>query len=103
MEQNSFGFHNGKCWFGVWTGKNNIYYGETGGGKEHPFDLVNEWVEPSPIQTVTKKKIVPGTYGNLSINDLMGIHVGWTYDIDEIKKVIEALQEIVEVLGETND
>ena len=101
MEQNSLGFHTGKCWFGVWTGKDNIYYGGRAvADKEHPLDLVNEWMEPYPIQTITQKKIVPGVYGNLSINDLMGIHVGWTYGVDGIKKVIETLQEIVEVLEE---
>lgn len=69
----------------------------------HLWKIVCRVEEPKgPIQTVTKKKIVPGVYDNLSINEDIGIHVGWTYGVDQIKELIKTLQSVVEVLEEEN-
>lgn len=66
---------------------------------QREWDIVSEWVD-TPVKTVSKREIVPGVYGNLSVNDSMGIHVGWTYGVGEIKQLIDTLQEIVSVLEE---
>jgi len=46
-------------------------------GAEHSLDLIAEWVdEPAapkpagPVRTITRKEIVPGVYGSVSVHEL---------------------------------
>lgn len=43
----------------------------------HPDHLVSEWVEPDaegPVRTVTRREIVPGTYGHVYVKGEMKNH-----------------------------
>ena len=64
-------------------------------------DLVSEWEDDTPIKTVTKQVVVPGVYGNLSVNSEGGVHVAWTYGPDNIRGMATLLNKIADVMEES--
>lgn len=57
---------------------------------------------PSPIRTVTRKEIVPGVYGNISIavtsNKYVGVHINSNMDAAELREAAHTLNQIAEAL-----
>lgn len=86
---------------------------------ESVLDLVAEWPDETTgaVRTVTRKEIVKGVYGRLSIRPYStdkrilialantegsigdAVHHGWT--LDELRSAIATLTEIADALGET--
>lgn len=59
-----------------------------------------EWIdEPaSPVRTVTRKEIVPGTYGKVRVTGGMYIHVNSMSTATELRAAIATLTQIAEAL-----
>jgi hypothetical protein len=79
------------------------YYSD---GTESPLDLVAEWTEDGPVRTVTRREIVPGTYGLIVVRDgpsptgnRASVHVdaGW-YSADELDAAARVLTELAGAL-----
>lgn len=58
--------------------------------------------KPSPIRTVTRKEIVPGVYGHISIdvtsNKYVGVHINSNMDAAELREAAHILNQIAEAL-----
>lgn len=66
-------------------------------------DIIAEWHdEPvSPVRTVTRKEIVPGTYGKVRVTGGMYIHVNSMSTATELRAAIATLTKIAEALEES--
>ena len=69
---------------------------------EGPLDIIAEWTdEPaSPVRTVTRKEIVPGTYGKVRVTGGMYVHVNSMSTAADIRAAIATLTEIADAMEE---
>lgn len=72
---------------------------------EYIDDLIAEWTdEPAspqpagPVRTITRKEIVPGTYGDVFVDDDGTVKVGWMSDAASIRAAIATLTEIADAM-----
>ncbi len=82
----------------LWADDGTSYLGE------YPdSDIIAEWHdEPvSPVRTVTRKEIVPGTYGSLEVLR-SGLYRIMTDNAAELRAAIATLTQIAEALEETD-
>jgi len=81
-----------------WNGSPHFPFNED---TDSPY-LIAEWTEAptSPLRTVTRKKIVPGVYGNVIVwNDGSGdVSVMNMRNASELRAVIATLTEIADAL-----
>jgi hypothetical protein len=70
----------------------------------HPLDLVAEWID-SPVRIVTRREIVPGTYGTVAVGDVttngnaVAISVGsGHYTPDELDAAARVLTQLAGAL-----
>lgn len=72
-------------------------------------DLVAEWTEDGPVRTVTRREIVPGTYGRLGVGQPFEgvVPVGWVghhhtsyprLNADELDAAARVLTQLAEAL-----
>jgi len=83
------------------------------------YDLIAEWPDEQPVRTVTRKEIVPGVYGKLSIHQLRGergeVYLAFVDNIThkentihatvtshEIRAAIATLQQIADAMENQN-
>lgn len=66
-------------------------------------DLIAEWIEEptSPVRTVTRKEIVPGTYGHVIVTEGRGVQCIRMDSAAELRAAIATLTQIAEVLEES--
>ena len=86
-----------------WTARGEYHRDE----RDHPLDLVAEWVDDGPVRTVTRQEIVPGTYGRLRVGGVFGgvVAVGigarnqyLMLDADELDAAARVLAQLAEAL-----
>ena len=76
------------------------------GNSEYAFDIIAEWTdEPvSPARTVTRKDIVPGQYGKVSIEsycvDAVEVSIDGFLTTSELRAAIATLTEIADAMEE---
>lgn len=98
---------NGFTWNGgLWNRDGTPYYPDME-AKDSPT-IIAEWIdapsdqEPaSPVRTVTRKEIVPGTYGKVRVTGGMYIHVNSMSTATELRAAITTLTQIAEALEES--
>lgn len=81
--------------FGSSFGNNMIY----------SRDIVSQWQdEPtSPIRTVTRREIVPGKYGIVTIKECGFIHINTMGTPDNLREAAHLLNQIAEALEENGE
>lgn len=68
------------------------------------YDLVAEWgdepeAQPAgPVRTITRKEIVPGVYGEVTVDDDGDVRVGYMHDAATIRAAIATLTEIADAM-----
>ena len=75
---------------------------------EEPTDLVAEWQDGGPVRTVTRREIVPGVYGIMSIKENHPRHTNSVNvciqpthaTADELDAAARTLQQLAEALRE---
>jgi len=72
-------------------------------------DLIAEWVdEPAapqpagPVRTITRKEVVPGTYGDVFVDEDGDVRVGYMSDAADIRAAIATLSEIADAMEENS-
>lgn len=87
------------------------HYGELG---DHPHDLISEWQDEKPtgpVRTVTRKEIVPGVYGKVTVGDFgfgcsLSVKIGWDggggayLQAQELREAAKVLNELASALEE---
>ena len=89
---------------GKWYTEYGMCEGVMKGERLPDCDIIAEWSdEPhSPVRTVTRKEIVPGTYGKVRVTGGMYINVNSMSTSIELRAAIATLTEIAEALEETD-
>ena len=84
------------------------------GDAPSPSDIVAEWTEDGPVRTVTRREIVPGTYGHVTVGravnipdcanpdvpDLaaVGVYLEGDLNADELDAAARVLTKLAEAL-----
>lgn len=87
---------NGGCW--AIDGEDGNAVGNI--GSKTSGDIIAEWTEEpaGPVRTVTRKEIVPGTYGRVRITNGGYVHVNSMKDAAELRAAIATLTEIADAM-----
>jgi len=64
----------------------------------HSIGISAEYVNEGPVRTVTRKEIVPGSYGKVRVTAGMYVHVNSMSTATDIRAAIATLTEIAEAL-----
>lgn len=64
----------------------------------HSIGKYCEYVNENPVRIVTRKEIVPGTYGRVRITSGGYVHVNSMKDASDIRAAIATLTEIAEAM-----
>jgi len=95
-------------WYTQWSAKSD-FAGRASIYCEHPDDLIAEWTdepaEPKPSPFVTRRELVPGVYGKISVikDDMDEIHIEcneWL-TADELDEAAHLFAQLAEYLRET--
>lgn len=74
-------------------------------GSERGLDIVSEWTE-GPVRTVTRREVVPGSYGRLKTLKVAPSGVSYTKAIVSLEERFysrDDLTEIISLLAEVRD
>ena len=72
--------------------------------EKHHLDLIAEWADKpeaqpaGPVRTITRKEIVPGVYGEVTVDDDGDVRVGYMRDAATIRAAIATLTEIADAM-----
>lgn len=62
-------------------------------------DLVSEWHD-GPIRTVTRREIVPGTYGRVKVTQGLYVHCNSMRNAEELREAAHLLNQLAEFMEE---
>lgn len=79
-------------------GKNECWNDDCSKRWFHRVGVSCEYVNESPVRTMTQKEIVPGTYGRVRITSGGYVHVNSMKDASELRTAIATLTEIAEAM-----